>query len=137
VMRKLATAQIQLFASPSYLARRGTPRTIEDALDHDWVVFRDRWPLRGLGLGKDARIIGDDFMFVRRVLCAGGGLGPLPTFLARASVAAGELVRVLPRYDSGGARFMLLYAKAHKVPHKVSVFRDFLLEQLTTHAGWA
>ena len=136
VMRRLVNAQIHLFAAPSYLARRGTPRTPEDTQTHDLVVYREHWPWRGLGLGKHARIVSDDFMFIRRALCQGAGIGPLPTFVARAPVEAGELTRVLPKFDSGAGRFALVYPKARQVPRKVCVFRDFLVEQLAKQAHW-
>jgi DNA-binding transcriptional LysR family regulator len=40
VARKAAAMWVRLFASPLYLARRGTPRDERDLEGHDWVAFR-------------------------------------------------------------------------------------------------
>ncbi len=40
VVRRAAPIIVQLFASPLYLARRGTPRSEADLGEHEWVVFR-------------------------------------------------------------------------------------------------
>jgi DNA-binding transcriptional LysR family regulator len=128
-MRRLSTVEMQLFAAPGYLARRGTPRSEAEAAAHDLVSFR---ALRGSdGLGARNRIVCDDFLFLREAVRAGAGLGLMPTFLAAADVAAGELVRVLPRYSQRGGTFVLLYPATRHVPRKVTAFRDFLLESLT------
>lgn len=131
IVRRLDDVEIQLFAAPSYLARRGLPRTPAEAAGHDWVLFRDSWPGREFGVLGRARLVGDDFAFIRAALRAGGGIGPLPTFLAHADVQAGALVRVLPRHSAPGRRkFVLLYPRARHVPRKVLAFRDFLLQTL-------
>ena len=39
VARKLAVSRLVLLASPAYLAKRGTPRRIEDLQKHDCVFF--------------------------------------------------------------------------------------------------
>ena len=125
-VRQLAKVEAQLFASPTYIARRGQPREAGDS-SHDWVLFRKNvldMPLR------QARVVCDDFFFLRETLRAGAGIGPLPTFLAEPLVASGELVRVLPSYSTGGGNFVLLYPAARKVARKVTAFRDVLIEML-------
>src|SRR5579863_889414 len=41
IARQLATAHIVLCASPEYLSRHGTPRTIEDLAKHNFVQYRN------------------------------------------------------------------------------------------------
>jgi DNA-binding transcriptional LysR family regulator len=43
------------------------------------------------------RVVADEFFFVREALRSGVGVGILPTFLCQNDLAAGTLVRVLPR----------------------------------------
>jgi DNA-binding transcriptional LysR family regulator len=126
VARKLAPVELHFFASPTYLARRGTPRTMEEARDHDWVAFRG---LTQIDAARK-RIVADDFFFVLEAVRAGAGLGLLPSFLAQAHLASGALVRVLPRVSHPGGTFVLLYPRTRHVPRKVTAFRDFLLETL-------
>ena len=125
VVRSLSAVDVLFFASPTYLARRGQPREAGDAA-HDWIQFRK--PL-GTPL-KTARVVCDDFFFLRETLRAGAGIGPLPTFLAEPLVKSGELVSVLPSFHQTGGSFVLAYPSARKMPRKVTAFRDVVLETL-------
>jgi DNA-binding transcriptional LysR family regulator len=133
VARKLADTELQLFAAPDYLGHRGTPRTFAEALAHDWVTL-PRWrpppPLRKL---PPARLVGDDFLFVREALRAGGGLGVLPVSLAAADARTGVLVRVLPQWAERRGLLSLVYPPSRRPPRKLEVFREFLVGWLQTH----
>ena len=125
-MQPLAPVEIHLYASPTYLARRGHPRALGEQA-HEWVLFRGA--LQKLAIpARRARVVCDDFFFLRELLRAGGGIGPLPTFLGEPMVAAGELARVLPAFRLRQGGFVLLYPSQGKLPRKVSAFRDVLLE---------
>lgn len=130
VARKLSPVEFHVFAAPSYLARRGTPRTVEDLDAHDWVGFRPRTrdPIRAR-----SRIIADDLMFVREAIRMGAGLGMFPSFLARSDVASGALVRVVPRHAEPAGGLMLVYPKTQHPPLKVTAFRDFVVEYLSAN----
>jgi DNA-binding transcriptional LysR family regulator len=130
-VRRLSAIDVQLFASPAYLARRGTPRAPEDLAHHDIVAFRGLKLPGELGLSeKNAHVLGDDMLFLREAVKAGAGIALLPTFLAQADVTSGQLVRVLPRYTQPSASLVMLYPRTRLVPRKVSAFRDFLAEFL-------
>jgi DNA-binding transcriptional LysR family regulator len=128
VMRRLTPVEMQLFAAPGYLARRGTPRDPGEARDHDWVLFGATWPTTAFGLKGKASVVGDDFLFIRNALRAGAGIGPLPAFLAHEDLARGDLARVLPRQSGPSGRLALLYPRAQHLPRKLTAFRDFLLD---------
>lgn len=129
VRRKLASIEIGLFAAPDYVARRGMLRDLEEAAEHRWVLMR-QWRTRPPfnKLAADVHVLGDDFFFLRQVIRNGGGIGVLPTFLAKDDLASGRLVRVMPKYAEVSGDFMLLYPQTQHVPRKVMAFRDFLLE---------
>lgn len=134
VARRLSTVDFQVFASPTYLARAGHPRTGEDALEHDWVIFRGfKLPAPLGGMKKKPRVIGDDMMFVHRTVRAGAGLGLMPAFLAQPDLAAGTLVRVLPKIESKMGGLFLVHPPAQHVPRKVTAFRDFVVQHLAQH----
>jgi DNA-binding transcriptional LysR family regulator len=136
VMRKIVSFEVQFFASPSYLARRGTPRSLAEVSRHDLVIFRPMAfpPFRPKGRFPGRVIRGDDFLFVREAIKAGGGIGLLPAFFARGDQAAGALVRVLPRHVLPAGQFALLHPRTKHLPRKVAVFRDFLIEYAAGHA---
>jgi DNA-binding transcriptional LysR family regulator len=135
VSRKLGEIVLQLYASPSYLARHGEPQSVADIAEHAWVDFHGSPPLRASASKRDViptktRVKSDDMFFCREVLRQGGGLGTLPSFIADADVTAGRQVRVLPRWVAyTGTAFLVQPSRKH-VPSRVTAFRDLLLEML-------
>lgn len=141
VARKIADVEFHLFASPAYLARRGTPRTPEELPRHECVLFRpvdgrSEWTLASDGASRTVAVQGrwasNEFSFLRAALRAGAGVGPLPSFYAAAEVTAGTLARVLPAWASPAGSLYLVYAGGKHIPRKVTAFRDFLIENFRT-----
>ena len=136
IVRRAAPILFHLFASPLYLARRGTPRGEADLAGHDRVVFRPgpqslrvAGP-RQAGAGRAARIVCDDLLFARDAVRSGAGIGLLPRFVAEADVMAGHLVRVVPRFERPAGYLHIVTPAARHVPRKVTGFRDLVLELL-------
>lgn len=137
--RKLCTCDVQLFASPSYLTRRGTPRTPDELDGHDWVVYRRKTELR-LERGRQfavvetrGRIVCDDLTFVRAALVNGCGIGYLGVSLAEAEMAAGRLVRVLPEWASPISNLWAVWPGPRQLPRKVAAFLETVVETIRTH----
>jgi DNA-binding transcriptional LysR family regulator len=140
VARKLGTIESRLLASPAYLRRRGTPRSVAELAEHDCVIFRGRegvaeWALVGPEGAARAEVRGpidaDDISFLRRAVLAGAGIGLLPWVMCARDVHAGKLARVLPEHASRGAHLYLVYPSSRQVPRRVGVFRDFVVESMT------
>jgi DNA-binding transcriptional LysR family regulator len=72
-------------------------------------------------------------VFVGNAVVAGIGLGLLPTFLARDHIAAGTVVRVLPRVSVIAGSLYLVYPPTRQLPRKVSALRDFLVEHFAAN----
>jgi DNA-binding transcriptional LysR family regulator len=139
VARRAAPVLFQLFASPLYLARRGTPRTAEELDQHDWIVFRGgpqklRVAPVPQAARRAARIVCDDLLFVRDAVRAGAGIGLLPTFVAEPEVLAGSLVRIVPRLERQAGSLYVVTPAAKHVPAKVVAFRELVLELLQARA---
>ena len=140
VARKIGRVAAYLYASPQYLARRGTPRAPTDLRDHDWVDFLGSPELRlsdrtkgaelwrGAKIDLATRISADSLWFMRETLKAGGGIGQLPSFLADSDVVAGNLVHVLPRWVSLTGVVYFVHPASKLVPPRVTAFRDLLIE---------
>lgn len=126
VVQRLCALEIQLFAAPSYVARRGHPRGPADAAGHDWVAWRGVKLPAPLTMSARPRVIVDDVMLLHRMIREGAGIGVLPTFLAQPDVTAGELVRLLPRWSLQGGTLFFVHPHAGQVPRKVSAFREFV-----------
>lgn len=134
--RNAGPVTMQLYASPEYLASRGTPRSPRELASHEWIVFRTGAPMRLSGPGgavdvsPRGRIVCDDMAFVRGAVRAGGGIGILPGFLTEGDVASGRLVRLLPRWNLRSGDIWIVWPGGRHVPRKVSAFRDFVVESL-------
>jgi DNA-binding transcriptional LysR family regulator len=141
VARKVADAESALYAAPSYLARRGTPRTPAELSAHDCVLFRPhrgraRWTLeprpgeRGekVTVEVGGHLGADDFGFVQAAVLAGAGVALMPVFLGQDQVKQGRLVRLFPNLASRIGAMYLVHASGRHVPRKIVVFRDFLVE---------
>ncbi|WP_394839714.1 LysR family transcriptional regulator [Pendulispora rubella] len=144
VVRRVGTIRIQLYASPSYLARRGTPRAPSDLGAHDWVSYRGAMHLQEMAAGEwqltdsppktritpEVRVLCDDMSFAREALKAGAGFGAIPSFLGDPEVVNGTLVRLLPQLVAETSRVYLVYpSQKHPAP-KLTAFRDIVVELL-------
>ncbi|MEZ4404867.1 MAG: LysR family transcriptional regulator [Polyangiales bacterium] len=144
VARALMNGGMHLFASPSYLARKGAPKTIAELKQHALVLFRPKegasvWTLEGPSgterLEVEGGIGGNEFSFMRSALRAGAGIGPLPSFVGGIDVEEGKLTRVLPEWEMPAATMWLVYPAAKHVPRRVKAFRDFALEWFRLNPG--
>lgn len=137
VARRLGEAHTVLVASPEYLARRGTPKTVADLAKHECILFRSKqgeskWALEG-PRGEETVIVhgtltGDDFTFVRSVAAHGGGIGLVPVPGTATDFEAGRLVPVLTDYHGPSSPVHLVYPSARFLPQRVAVLRDFVVQ---------
>jgi DNA-binding transcriptional LysR family regulator len=127
-VRRLGPATSGFYASPTYLARRGRPRT-PWVKDHDWIAH-----LRMLGHWKvptaPVKHLSDDMIHIRELAREGVGIGVMPNYLAAPYVRSGLLEAVdLPNKELPTQGY-LLYPSSGQVPRKVAAFCDFVHEWL-------
>jgi DNA-binding transcriptional LysR family regulator len=140
IARRVADLDSMMFASPSYVARRGAPKDLADLANHDAVLFRSTtgtmtWDLARTDGTKSSvqvsgRVATDDMSFVRKAVLSGCGIAILPTFLCARAWHAGKLVRVLDDWALHGSVLHVAYPSARYVPQRVIVFREYLLRAL-------
>jgi DNA-binding transcriptional LysR family regulator len=141
VARRLGSADLGLFASKSYLERRGTPRAPADLGEHDVILFRATgmgatFLLRS-GSGGEERvhvhgpIETDDLLFVDRLIIGGAGIGLIPLFFSACATRADRegLKRVLPDWTMRGGGISLVAPSARHEPRRVRLFREFLVAE--------
>ena len=104
--RTLAPLRLCCFASPAYLAERGTPAHPDDLAGHDTVTLRYqstgqplRWPFRigakVIEIVPPSTLTTDTSEALIAMLAAGAGIGVGAPFVTAPYVARGELVPVL------------------------------------------
>lgn len=104
VARELTRVRVWLIASREYLARRGTPRTIEDLAQHDllaWEYPGDDgrvWPtLRGGTFSVVPVLVARHIHLIRQLAIAGQGIALVPdALMPDPGVPDGDLLPVLP-----------------------------------------
>lgn len=138
---------ISAFASPEYLARRGTPLHPSEIEGHDCVNFRYqnsgqalRWPFRvgntTIEIIPPAGIIVDFSDAVAKVLAAGGGIGISPHYVAAPYVARGELVPLLTDFAVERFRFAALWPESRRSNPNVKAFAAYLAELFPSPLPW-
>lgn len=134
VAQKVGVLEFKLFAAPSYLARRGTPRTLADLEHHEWVGFQGVMPAPGTLDRRlrmaDGRILVDDVFVLRELVRLGGGIGAMPSFISDADLQAGTLAPVLPRLALARATIYLVSPARKHVASRATAFRALLFELL-------
>jgi DNA-binding transcriptional LysR family regulator len=141
VGRRLGEYRLKLVASPQYLERRGTPRTVDDLKAHACLHHRfansgkfERWPLRRHG--KDLDIAAAPAAVVNTIepliymTERGLGIACLPEFAIRRQLEQGRLRTVLDEYVDHTGLFHLLWPSSRHMPPKLRAFVDFMAENL-------
>jgi DNA-binding transcriptional LysR family regulator len=135
--RKLAADQTVLVAAPAYLARRGTPATPEDLLEHDCLVYSlvkvsQEWRFRARGgrepitLPLEGRFKAASGAVLRSAALAGMGLAVLPTFMVAADLAAGRLQPVVDAFVPQKLGIYAAYPQGKRVPAHTRAMVDLL-----------
>lgn len=136
VARKIAETELCTFASPDYLADKGTPQTIDDLAQHQCLHYVDTphgdyWLFNVDG---EVKRIKSDWVLASnngRALCQAAALGMGIVQAPRLSVApylhSGELVEILRDFRRPSVSIYATYLQRRFYPAKLSSFIDFLL----------
>jgi DNA-binding transcriptional LysR family regulator len=142
MVRKLVETRMAVVASPAYLARRGTPRTLEDLAAHDLIGFNfarqmDGWPFVTAEGQKLTRPVSGpatagDGETARVLALSGAGLARLSLFHIHRDLDAGRLVKVLEPFNPGDIEETRAVYVGHggRLPSRVRVFLDFLADEI-------
>jgi DNA-binding transcriptional LysR family regulator len=139
VARFLGFAEMGLYASPEYLARRGRPRRPEDLPDHSTLfnpgvaAARHAWTLRrskrAVTVALSPALVANDNVPLHAAARGGCGIALLDHITTAADVSARALVRVLPGWSGPPAELRALYSSRTGLPPKVRVFLEFLAQR--------
>lgn len=136
----LAPCGAGLVASPSYIAARDTPRTLQDLVSHDCVIAAHpgghaTWRLVGPNGEEEVQVVGrfsgNTAQALRKATVAGLGIALLPPVMARLDIQAGVLVSVLPQYQTNGYGLNVLYPSRRQLPLAVSAFIELVIQKLS------
>ena len=146
VARKLATSRNILCAAPAYVARHGQPTVPTDLAEHrcvgyTYLIDGDEW--RFFDDAGHPHVVKVNSVFhtnngdtARAAALAGHGIIWQPTFLIGADLAAGRLVRVMPRYHLPDIDIQAIYPSRRHLSAKVRAMVDFLVAAFHDTPPW-
>ncbi|OLF41756.1 LysR family transcriptional regulator [Psychrobacter sp. Rd 27.2] len=143
--KRLALIRYALCASPDYLSKMGTPKTLADLADHKFLQY---------GLSKtshleltdaqgkkhthtiDAKIKATNGEFLVDLAVKGHGIVFMPTFIAYQRLARGELVPILPQYQLPTLSAYAVYPKNRFLSQRCRYLIDFIAERFGDDPYW-
>jgi DNA-binding transcriptional LysR family regulator len=139
VARRFSQQTLVLIASPAYLKRMGTPRSIDSLSGHVGILFRvpttgrERpWQLdaksKPLEVVPEARCLVNDGEAMVEAACAGLGIAQVPDYMANDQLGAGRLVEVLPAFKAPPMPISVVYPGRRMVPPRVRVLINALIK---------
>ena len=142
--RKLGVLPMVNCASPGYLRKYGMPTTLDD-LDRHWLVdysptlsgpqpsFEYRSGNRYLQRSMHSLITVNGTDAYQAACLAGLGIIQVPRIGVRTSLAAGELVEILPEFESARMPVSLVQGQAARARAPVRAVMAWLAQMITPH----
>ncbi len=132
IMRKLADNRRVLAAAPTYLDRRGRPRTPADLTSHSFLRYGDSsapWTLESpdgasIAIAAAPRLRADNGDAIHDWCLGGYGIMMKSIVDVASEIESGRLERVLPGWSGGAMPIVALFASRHHQPRKLQVFLE-------------
>ena len=136
IQRKLFSVKFHAYASPEYLKRKGTPRSVDDIDKHPIIMLggtvpqhlqNRNWLTEVARNGKGPRtaiLVINNIMGVLRACQRGLGVALLPDYLVEENVG---LVQLFGEEEGPALDAFFVYPEELKSVARVQAFRDFLV----------
>ena len=139
--RRLGPFRFVLCAAPSYLQRKGIPRTAAALEQHDCIHYRFvttgklmNWPMVADTDGAPVRLRSaltcNNMEAVLATAIDGHGIAYMPDFLARQAVTEGHLRTLLDDHIVDQGQFWAVWSSSRHLTPKIRVFVDFIATRL-------
>jgi DNA-binding transcriptional LysR family regulator len=138
IQRKLADCPIYLCASPDYLSKHAMPQHPDDLPQHAMILYNrhgagNEWRWRHIPSGATGLSQLSGLMYtntaemMQEAALQVIGIANLPIFVAATYLESGQLVRVLPEYETHPLRqIIMLYHPGRQLSGKVRLFLDWM-----------
>jgi len=135
IARTIQRDKVIAVASPEYLAKYGTPRSIKDLRKHRCLTGFARgelpqgmWRLGRSEVHVESAFSSNDIRLLREAAVRGVGIALLPRFLVSHLLEIGALVQVLPGVVEAENRLAVVYPEREFLPRHVRAFIDVLVQ---------
>lgn len=139
VRRRLMTVQMKLYAAPEYLAKHGTPETLDDLENHRIISQNSSAPQVAASAAMIRRLYERDisshlrvnnYFGILQAVIHGLGIGVLPDYLTEDFP---NLVNVLPEDSSNEVPVYLAYPEELRQSKRVEAFREFVVDEVIAY----
>lgn len=143
--RLLAKAPRLCLAAPVYLARRGTPQTIAELANHDFILGPGLSGLNGWGFRRDGAVTSLTLhgrvqvtTAEGAIACAKAGLGIAVAshWMCKSELQTGELIAILADSQLDPVEVHALFPAGRRPSIKVRAFFDYLAVRLNRGPGF-
>ncbi|MFC4171268.1 LysR family transcriptional regulator [Microvirga sp. GCM10011540] len=133
VARRVGAVGRLLVASPAYIERRGLPRRPADLAEHDVIFASDRadqqaWRFRSAGREQVVRLVPrlavNEIDAMLLAVRAGRGIGRPLSYQVVDDLAAGHLVRLIPKFEPEPLPVHIVMPSTQRMPPKARAFVD-------------
>ena len=143
--KRISLIRHTLCASPEYLDKMGTPKTVEDLANHEFLQYSlsksntieltdEQGKKHQVDVNSKIKINNGDFL--RDMAVKGHGITFLPTFITYQTVASGELVPILQQYQLPMLTAYAVYPKNRFLSQRCRYFIDFIAERFGDNPYW-
>jgi DNA-binding transcriptional LysR family regulator len=145
-VRRIGSFRLMLVASPAYLERHGTPKTLDELSQHLCLRTRNAstcklydWPL-----GEDyarhseqlrSRLVADHNAMLLSAALLGHGIACLPEFWVKREVESGELRTVLENETINSRNVSAVWPAEGSSSPKLTKFLDYIAAELPAVLG--
>ncbi|GGI73181.1 LysR family transcriptional regulator [Shewanella gelidii] len=147
VARPLMTCNFMLVASPEYIARHGEPKTPEQLVEHNCLVYKGEWHEHSMwqfkkgddyceiGVSGNFRV--DNAPALKSAAISGLGIGYLASYLFEDEVQKGTLVPLMRDWQlTNHLPLQAVYPRRKHLAPKVSAFIEFIKNHIETPPYW-
>ena len=138
IARRILTIRNHVYASKDYLARRGTPMTLEDLEQHELVAYgvTAPTPIQHINWLEDMHIKArrngptlklNNLYGILLAVEAGCGIAALPDYMVE---GRSNIVRILTDLEGPSIDAHFVYLEEQRDSKRITVFRDFLLAKV-------
>ncbi|MBT6099559.1 MAG: LysR family transcriptional regulator, partial [Marinovum sp.] len=139
IRKRLMSVRMRLYASPSYLARHGEPKSLDDMKNHRLICQNTHSPQVTAGLSLVQRLLTYDipttltvnnYFGVLQSVLHDLGIGVLPDYITQ---EFDTVKRVLADIESVEVPVYLAYPEELRHSKRIEVFRDFVQSEIIEH----
>lgn len=145
--RSLGRHLMVVCAAPAWLARHGTPQSLDELAQQPAVLYGRgaqgaSWAFQGttgklLEIRPPARLLLDDLEAMLQAACRGLGVTRLPSWLVEAALREGELVALTFAERAQPIEIQAIWPAMRQLPVRMRLVLDELVERLPPLLGGA